>query len=75
MLLRRLLVEVAADEGRPVVARFSDGTWQQLPHRLNVGAALAAMLRSCEPQPAGASTDRVDESDAGACCSGCMSCI
>ena len=72
MRLCRLLVEVAADEGRPVVARFSDGTWQQLPHRLDVGHALAALARVCEPQPAGAGNDRVSEGDAGVCWSGCL---
>ncbi len=47
--LGRQLVEVAADEGRPAVARFSDGTWQELPlQRLDVGEALRALAAAGE---------------------------
>ncbi|KAK9834996.1 hypothetical protein WJX81_003102 [Elliptochloris bilobata] len=48
----RLLVEVAGDEGRPLVVRFSDGTWQELPHRLDIGQALAALARPRALEPA-----------------------
>ena len=73
MLLCRLLVEVAADEGRPVVARFSDGTWQQLLHRLDFGHALVALARACAPQPADACNGNAgSEGDAGAHVCACM---
>lgn len=49
MRLGRQLVEVAADEGRPAVARFSDGTWPELPlQRLDVGEALRALAAAGE---------------------------
>lgn len=46
----RLLVEVIADVGRPVVARFSDDIFRELSHRIDIGDALDMLARGL-PKP------------------------
>ena len=43
-------MEVVADVGRPVMARFSDDTFQELSHYIDIGNALGMLARGL-PEP------------------------
>lgn len=43
-------MEVVADVGRPVVARFSDDIYRELSHRIDIGDALDMLARGL-PKP------------------------
>ena len=44
----KMLVEVVADKGRPVVIRFSDGTAKQLPDCMDITDAVAKLTESVD---------------------------
>lgn len=43
-------MEVVTDVGRPVIARFSDDTFQELSHYIDIGDALGMLARGL-PEP------------------------